>query len=195
MWIRRGPHCPVSPNPAAWFIYTHQIGSGTMATSHMRFIFLEWIFKISPPQSRRSWFNGNLSQSPDSWNFMGVQFLPVFHSFSPKVPKSINFQLPTASTFHRNVLLGSLVLPRWGWGTPPFDRCAPAAAGHRPGCRYDLWPQHGRDISEQEMVINVWYICGLLLLRLLLLLQLYMYIYTHTYMYVYIHTYYVYIYI
>ena len=121
-------------------------------------------------------------------------FCQFFIAFPPKSqsPLTSNFQLP--QPFTAMCCWAPRVLPRWGWGTPPFDRCAPAAAGHRPGCRYDLWPQHGRDISEQEMVINVWYICGLLLLRLLLL-QLYMYIYTHTYMYVYIHTYYVYIYI
>ena len=74
---------------------------------HMRFIFLEWIFKISPPQShRRRSFRSNLSQSPDSFpdvhpNVPDIhpKCLPIFLPIPKSIfPTSNIFQHPTAST-------------------------------------------------------------------------------------------------
>jgi hypothetical protein len=127
---------------------------------------------------------------------MGVQFLPVFHSFSPKVPKSINFQLPTASTFHRNVLLGSPRASSLGLGNSTFRSMRPgrSRASSRMSIRFvaSAWPRHIGARDGDKCMVYLWIIITTIII---IIAVIYVHIHAHLYVCIYTHLLCVYIYI
>ena len=126
---------------------------------------------------------------------MGVQFFPVFHSFSPKVPKSINFQLPTASTFHRNVPLGSPRASSLGLGNSTFRSMRPgrSRASSRMSIRFvaSAWPRHIRARDGDKCMVYLW----IIITTIIIIAVIYVHIRAHLYVCIYTHLLYVYIYI